>query len=70
MQIETKYNIGDKVWFNTLGYNKCAIIDSINIIVLFDNEVNIEYSLSTKAHFYQRRETDIFPTKEELLKNL
>lgn len=35
------------------------------------NDINNEIiDREMKAQFYQRRETDIFPTKEELLKSL
>ena len=54
MTIETKYNIGDKVWFQTLGTNHNANIIHIN----------------NKGYSYERHEDELFPTKEELLNSL
>lgn len=61
MTIETKYNIGDEVWYNVVGN---AVKDKV---------VAIERGLyrctfyMTTAHF---RDEELFPTKEELLKSL
>ena len=70
MKIETKYNIGQEVWFKYLGYNKCATIFAINIIVFDDNDADIGYKLSKHGSFYECAEYELFPTKEELLKSL
>ena len=62
MKIETKYDIGQEVWVMSMNRPYCAKITGIRIDIhgLF---YNIEYILS-------KREEDIFPTKEELLKSL
>ena len=62
MTIETKYDIGQEVWVMSMNRPHCAKITGIRIEKhgLF---YNIEYLLS-------KREEQIFPTKEELLKSL
>lgn len=69
MTIETKYNIGDEVWFRTLKFNKKAKVIGVTINLREDGVI-IEYGLERKGYYYQRRESDLFPTKEELLKSL
>lgn len=70
MKIEIKYNIGDKVWFQTLGINYKAKVMEINIAILIDGSVITEYKLERSGYAYQRNEDELFPTKEELLKSL
>lgn len=70
MTIETKYNIGDKVWFQTLGINYKAEIIRISIDVFLDKKTAIHYNLHRKGYSYERNEDELFPTKEELLKSL
>lgn len=69
MTIETKYNIGDEVWFRTLKFNKKAKVIGVTINLREDGVI-IEYGLERKGYYYQRRESDLFPTKEELIKSL
>ena len=70
MTIETKYNIGDEVWFNSLGHHIKGKVDEINISVLIDGSVQIIYSIDKSGYFFERPDYDLFPTKEELLKSL
>ena len=72
MKIETKYNIGDEVWFIADGEICNEKITAIHIHVTI-SEVYITYScdddivgqtLNTAAEKY------FYPTKEELLKSL
>ena len=70
MTIETKYNIGDKVWFGSLGFSKSATISEIKIYVMIDGYIRIEYHIEKNGYCWQRNEHEIFPTKEELLKSL
>ena len=64
MAIETKYNIGQEVWVKTHSGNVyCNRITGIHI----EQDGLIVYSL---AHFADRTEDELFPTKEELLKSL
>lgn len=80
MTIETKYNMGDKVWF--IHENKLCfkLIVSISI----RPAVRISYSsptglIPTERIFYRfkiglteisKKEEEVFPTKDELLKSL
>ena len=70
MKIETKYDIGQEVWFRSLEYNKRATIYGIAAIIFSDNDLSIRYDLSRHGNFYEKSEHELFPTKEELLKSL
>lgn len=70
MTIETKYNIGDEVWINSLGHHIKGNVDEINISVLIDGSVHIIYSIDKSGYFFERHGEELFPTKEELLKSL
>lgn len=70
MLIDTKYNIGDNVWIHSLGRHYNAKIIGITINIRTEGDIFIEYGIHRKGCYYQRRETDIFPTKEELLKHI
>lgn len=70
MTIETKYNIGDEVWFNSLGHHIKGKVDEINISVLIDGSVHILYSIEKSGYCFERHNDDLFSTKEELLKSL
>ena len=70
MTIETKYNIGDEVWFQTLGINYKANVIEIVINILIDGSVVVNYQLGRMGYYYERNEDELFPTKKELLKNL
>ena len=77
MTIETKYNIGDEVW--VIAGNKAqhlrieAIEVSIEKAMITEDggfsisEYKTSYSVG-RGNWY--KESDIFPTKEELLKSL
>lgn len=72
MTIETKYNIGDEVWF--MNKNK-ACSDIITAIHTYHTETisNITYGFGKSIHsqiIAITNEQDLFPTKEELLKSL
>ena len=77
MTIETKYNIGEKVWAKeNYGKNiiQCEVQDLRATSVFLDPNPTIEYTLrycvKGKLKLLHRLEEDIFPTKEELLKSL
>ena len=67
MTIETKYNIGDKVWFHTSRGPICGTIESITVT---------KYGLIAELSSEELVEDinwpldKLFPTKEELLKSL
>lgn len=71
MNIKTKYNIGDEVWVNVDGtptQGKVRYIDAhvghfLNVL----REVARYGVISYEAPFDEEK---VFPTKEELLKNL
>lgn len=70
MTIETKYNIGDKVWFIEENKPESDVILSIEINV-YKGECIIEYYLFANGNYpYGLNESILFPTKEELLKSL
>jgi hypothetical protein len=64
MTIETRYDIGDEVWVKT--YTGNVYCNRITRIYIKENGI-IMYSL---LNFADRTESDLFPTKEELLKSL
>ena len=70
MTIGTKYDIGQEVWFQTLGVNYKAEFAHIHIDVFPDGIHIIHYDLRREDYLYERHEDELFPTKEELLKNL
>lgn len=73
MTIETKYNIGDKVWF--IDDNKAKSATIITIGVFVERDMNSQY-VSNSVQYglydfpYPYIENYLFPTKEELLKSL
>lgn len=74
MTIETKYNIGDEVWWKDKQggiYND--IVSAIQISV-YDQESNvgIRYGIKHKTfdNYHYEWFWDFYPTKEELLKSL
>lgn len=69
MKIETKYDIGQEVWFNCFEPVK-AIITSIT-----KRKYSLEYRVETIGRgcndfITDLTENKLFPTKEELLKSL
>ena len=65
MTIETRYNVGDEVWIRTLTKNYRARIIGITANIRTDGDIILEYGLERKGYYYQKRECDLFPTKEE-----
>ena len=72
MKIETKYNVGDKVW--VIDDTQKAVNVQIQHIDVefhsatpFDDDV---LSITYEFGFGKRREEFVFPTKEELLASL
>ena len=75
MKIETKYDIGQKVWF--MWNNKATQRKIVGVIVNKDNEQQSEeYDIAgledvdMTLYDVTFKLDDIFPTKEELLKSL
>ncbi len=71
MTIETKYNIGDKVWTMLLGEPVHCIIEAAQAYRSRTHRF-VEYYLVPKDSNwgFHAKEHEIFPTKEELLKSL
>ena len=68
MTIETKYNIGDEVWFKCpSGRIVCDKITGVWMIREIPHEQEVWYQLKRNTH---RKESQLSPTKEELLKSL
>ena len=67
MKIETKYNIGDEVWYNGVKELRHDEITYIRIDVDCIGELHIYYEL---CYDVTKKECNLFPTKEELLKSL
>ena len=62
MKIVTKFDIGQEVWVMTMGRPYCTTIIAIHI-----DKNGLFYNL---RYLLAREEESIFPTKEELLKQL
>lgn len=65
MTIETKYNIGDKVWY---WFNNHIEIDSIIVQILIGLDMKVRYRCYNSHNIFY--EDELYPTKEELLKSL
>jgi hypothetical protein len=71
MKIETKYDIGQEVWFvSRLHYIK-GVISEITINA-YNNQCTIVYGVDyiNSIGYSQKEESELFPTKEELLNSL
>lgn len=67
MTIETKYNIGDEVWYKGLKGIVHDRISYIRIDIDCVGEIYINYEFWDDVI---KEEDKLFPTKEELLKSL
>ena len=65
MKIETKFNIGDEVWFTT-SYQR-PVKAKITGIHIVGKPLYLTYLFE---EYVPRLESVLFPTKEELLKSL
>ena len=69
MTIETKYNIGDEVWFGSIGRLRKATIKIIKFHI-WDGGHFVRYEMNCNGHLIELNEAYLFPTKKELLKSL
>lgn len=71
MTIRTKYNIGDYVWVKTLtkGIQKWKIRE-ITIEILENGKYRELYKIERECFYYIAFLSEVFSTKEELLKTL
>ena len=71
MTIETKYNIGNEVWFIWENIVQSAKIEGIwNITVNPEQLVTYQLDMMWRNAPLLFKENALFPTKEELLKSL
>lgn len=70
MKIETKYNIGDEVWFILGSKARQGIILGITFNELGHTLIDYYYNVQIGVSHGSFNEPDLFPTKEELLKSL
>jgi hypothetical protein len=68
MTIETKYNIGDEVWFYRGAAPTKGEIGSVEA-TRTNTHLLIRYDIITPIALYFIAECDLFPTKEELIKS-
>lgn len=73
MTIETKYNIGERVYFMHNNKVDNACISDIDVLIRYDRnhirsnpDVSIYYYIDSRKY----SELNLFPTKEELIKSL
>lgn len=77
MTIETKYNIGDEVWFNLKErYKRKPTVNvgfitgmDITIRAHYNKRVDVSYNVpcNNQSHYFE--DTELFPTKEALLQS-
>lgn len=71
MKIETKYNIGDKVWVANIFMDPIKVKIYGIVAEVKDNKVLIDYHAGfSKDSCILTKEELIFSTKEEFLKSL
>lgn len=76
MTIETKYNIGDEVWFMYDNKATTMTIEYIEVTCAFKSNKHGDYVREIKVTYldiaasHRLSEHKLFPTKEELLKSL
>ena len=71
MIIETKYDIGDEVWFMWFNKPIKGNIVKIDIDIAKTGDWYIEhYKVEVDSSWYCHIGQSLFPTKEELLKSL
>lgn len=67
MKIETKFNIGDDVWFYQSGKTDVGKIVNLQIFIFNDSEIQIRYKIT--GYFEPYNEKFLFSSKQELLEN-
>ena len=64
IEINNKYQIGQKVFFLDHGKAKCDVVKSISVFV-YESKVNIVYDFQ-KTELASKYEDEVFPTEVEL----
>ena len=67
MVIETKYNIGDEVWFLQEGKARAATVIAIEALVVKNGDMLVRYKVERARMIEIWGEKGLSPTKEELL---
>ena len=73
MTIETKYNIGDEVWWKEDGIGHFGVVKAIKTQVFETPEnISIQYGIIKQEGLERQYQwfSDFYSTKEELLKSL
>ena len=71
MTIETKYNIGDEVWFMFVNKPIKGTVAKIDVDIAKTGDRYIEhYKVEVSDVWYCKIGQLLFPTKEELIKSL
>ena len=68
MTIETRYNVGDEVWYKRRGKISQDTISEIKVNIDCFGETSVHYQLWNDDVL--KEENDLYPTKEELIKSL
>ena len=76
MKIETKYDIGQEVWYMESNKACSRIITTIRVTTYGKIDI-VEYGYQNhpecgdeRTHYLPYHESNLYPTKEELLKSL
>lgn len=70
MTIETKYNIGQEVWWKTKNYNGKAIVESMSITIggnMPSRLIGVKLADGLKLTFHEH---ELYATEEEMIKGL
>lgn len=72
MEIKTKYNIGDEVWYMENNKVCCDKISAVHLhIYEYDQIINYSFGLTDCTKLYIHvDESKLFPSKQELLDSL
>lgn len=71
MTIETKYNIGDEVWFMNNNKPARGTVIKIDIDIARSGDWYIEhYKVEADGYQHIKVGQNLYPTKEEMLKSL
>lgn len=72
MKVNTKYNLGDRLWFLENNMVRCGVVTNLYIILRTpdapEGEIEIRYII---GHDDDRRlESTLYSTKEDLLRSI
>lgn len=73
MEVKTKFNIGETVWYYGTDGLKNFKIDSITIAVLSKTEYSVKYSnafVNGQGITVSKNENEVFESKEALISKL